>query len=101
MRLIQYQQATYAVQLREQLELAGCDPRVAALLSRAVGELLDHVTQAESDIQRKIQEQEFRAARRMSDAKAFRRDAFDRGVGITLLVLAAAMVIGVLMALLR
>jgi len=101
MSLIRYQQATYAVQLREQLELAGCDPRVAALLSRAVGELIDHVTQAESDIQRKIQEQEFRTAKCTSDAKTFRRHAFDRGVRITLLLLAATMVIGVLMALLR
>ena len=101
MSLIQYQQATYAVQLRDQLELAGCDARVAALLSRTVGELIDHVSQAESEIQRKIQENDYRAATRTSDAKAFRRDVFDRCVGLTVLVLAAAIVVGVLIALLR
>jgi hypothetical protein len=41
MSLIQYQQATHAVQLRSQLELAGCQSAVAAIVSRAIGELID------------------------------------------------------------
>ena len=87
MSLIQYQQATYAVQLRDQLELAGCDARVAALVSRAVGELIEHVSHAGSDMRR--------------DIEMRRRDLFDRFIGVTLFVMAAAVVSGVLIALLR
>jgi hypothetical protein len=87
MSLIQHQQATYAIQLRDQLELAGCDARVAALISRAVGELIEHVSHARSDMRR--------------DIEMRRRDLFDRFIGITLLVMAAAVVNGVLIALLR
>jgi hypothetical protein len=101
MSLIQYQQATYAIQLREQLERAGCDARVAALMSRAVGELIDHVSQAESELKRDIKEKVFHASMRMSDVSAFKRDLFDRFVGVTLFVLAVAIVVGVLIALFR
>lgn len=94
MSLIQYQQATYATQLRDQLELAGCDSRVAALLSRAVGELIDHVSQAETGVTRQIE-------MRKLDASAFKRDLFDRFMGVTVLVLTVAIVSGVLIALFR
>ena len=87
MSLIHYQQATYAVQLRDQLELAGCDARVAALVSRAVGELIEHVSHTGSDMRR---ESEMR-----------KRDLLDRFIGVTVLVMAAAVVSGVLIALLR
>ena len=87
MSLIQYQQATYAVQSRDQLELAGCDARVAALVSRAVGELIEHVSHTGSDVRR--------------DIEMRRRDLFDRFIGVTLFVMAAAVVCGVLIALLR
>jgi len=94
MSLIQYQQATYAIQLRDQLELAGCDSRVAALVSRAVGELIDHVSQAETGMRREIE-------MRKLDASAIKRDLFDRFMGVTVLVLTVAIVSGVLIALCR
>lgn len=94
MSLIQYQQATYAIQLRDQLELAGCDARVATLVSRAVGELIDHVSQAETAMRRDME-------MRKLDANARKRDRFDRVMGVTMLVLTAAIVSGVLIALFR
>lgn len=94
MSLIQYQQATYAIQLRDQLELAGCDARVAALVSRTVGELIDHVSQAETAMRRDME-------MRKLDANARKRDRFDRVMGVTMLVLTAAIVSGVLIALFR
>lgn len=87
MSLIQYQQATYAVQLRDQLELAGCDARIAALVSRAVGEVIEHVSHVGSDMRR--------------DIEMRRRDLLDRFIGITVLVMAVAVVSGVLIALFR
>ena len=87
MSLIQYQQATYALQLRDQLELAGCDARVAALVSRAVGELIEHVSHAGCDMRR--------------DIEMRRRELFDRFIGVTLLAMAVAVVSGVLIALFR
>lgn len=87
MSLIQYQQATYAVQLRDQLELAGCDARVAALLSRAVGEVIEHVSHVGCDMRR--------------DIEMRKRDLLDRFIGVTVLVMAVAIVSGVLIALFR
>ena len=63
MSLIQYQQATYAGQLRDQLELAGCETRVAAIVSRAVGELIDHVSQAETGTRRDMEMRKLDAER--------------------------------------
>lgn len=94
MSLIQYQQATYAIQLRDQLELAGCDARVAALVSRTVGELIDHVSQAETAVRRDME-------MRKLDATALKRDLFDRFMGVTVLVLTVTIVSGVLIALFR
>ena len=96
MSLIQYQQATYAGQLRDQLELAGCDARVAALVSRVIGDLIDHVSHAESDLRRDINEAEERASRRASELSAFKRDQFDRFIGVTLFIMAVAVVCGVI-----
>jgi hypothetical protein len=96
MSLIQYQQATYAGQLRDQLELAGCDARVAALVSRVIGELIDHVSHAEGDLRRDINEAEARAARRASELSAFKRDQFYRFIGVTLFIMAVAVVCGVI-----
>lgn len=86
MSLIQYQQATYATRLRDQLEMAGCDPRIAAVVSKAIGELIEHVSHAGSDMRR--------------DIEMRKRDQLDRFIGITVLVLGvAAVVSGVLIAL--
>ena len=101
MSLIRYQQATYAVQLRDQLDMAGCNARVSAIVSRAVGELIDHVLQAEVEMQRNIKERELRASVRTSESKAFKRDFFDRVIGVAVLVLTVAIVVGVLVALFR
>lgn len=101
MSLIRYQQATYAIQLRDQLEMAGCNTRVSAIVSRAVGELIDHVLQAEVEMQRDIKDRELRASVRTSEANAFKRDFFDRVMGGAVLVLTVAIVVGVLMALFR
>jgi hypothetical protein len=87
MSLIQYQQATYASQLRDQLELAGCETRVAAVVSRAVGDLIDHVARAQDD--------------QKNEMSAAKRELFNRFIGITLFVMAAAIVSGVLIALFR
>lgn len=95
MSLIQYQQATYASQLRDQLELAGCQARVAALVSRAVGELIDHVARVEDDLERDIKDKDFRASMRRSELSAAKREAFDRFVGATLIVTAVAVACGV------
>ena len=96
MSLIQYQQASYATQFRDQLELAGCETRVAAVMSRVVGELIDHVAQAEADMRRDIEERERRAAMRSSELNAFKRAMFDRAIGVMLLTMAVAVVCGVL-----
>ena len=101
MSLIRYQQATYAVQLRDQLDMAGCNARVSAIVSRAVGELIDHVLQAEVEMQRDIKEKELRASIRTNEANAFKRDFFDRAIGVAVLVLTVAIVVGVLVALFR
>lgn len=97
MSLIQYQQATYATQLRDQLELAGCQARVAALVSRAIGELIDHVTRVEDDLKREIKDKAFRASMRRSELSAAKREAFDRFIGATLIVIAAAVACGVVL----
>jgi len=96
MSLIHYQQASYATQFRDQLELAGCEARVAAVMSRVVGELIDHVAQAEDNIRRDIKEKEHQAAMRSSELSAFKRDLFDRSIGVMLFIMAAAVVSGVL-----
>jgi hypothetical protein len=101
MSLIRYQRATYAVQLRDQLEMAGCNARVSALVSRAVGELIDHVLQAEVEMRRDIKERELRASVRTSEAHAFKRDFFDRVVGVAVLVMTVVIVVGVLIELFR
>jgi hypothetical protein len=101
MSLIRYQQATYAVQLRDQLEMAGCNARVSALVSRAVGELIDHVLQAEVEMRRDIKDRELRASFRTSETNAFKRYFFDRVISVTVLVLTVAIVVGVLIALFR
>ena len=101
MSLIRYQQATYAVQLRDQLDMAGCNTRVSAIVSRAVGELIDHVLQAEVEMQRDIKDRELRASVRTNEANAFKRDFFDRLIGVAVLVLTVAIVVDVLMALFR
>ncbi len=101
MSLIQYQQASYAGRLREQLELAGCETKIATLVARAVGELIDHVSQAEEGMRRDMKEKELQASMRDSSLNAARRDLFDRFVGVTLVVMAAAVASGVLIALLR
>jgi hypothetical protein len=101
MSLIRYQQATYAVQLRDQLEMAGCNARVSTLVSRAVGELIDHVLQAEVEMRRDIKERELRASVRTSEAKAFKRDFFNRVIGVAVLVLTVVIVVGVLIELFR
>ena len=96
MSLIQYQQASYATQLRDQLELAGCEKRVAAIVSRAVGELIDHVTQAEESVRRDIKQKELEASMRGSELSMYKRDLFDRSIGVMLFIMAAAVVSGVL-----
>ena len=101
MSLIRYQQATYAVQLRDQLDMAGCNARVSAIVSRTVGELIDHVLQAEVEMQRDIKDRELRASVRTNEANAFKRDFFDRLIGVAVLVLTVAIVVDVLMALFR
>ena len=104
MSLIRYQQATYAVQLRDQLEMAGCNARVSAIVSRAVGELIDHVLQAEVDMKRDMNEKALHASMRTNKANfknAFKRDFFDWVIGVAMLVLAVSIVVGVLIALFR
>lgn len=101
MSLIRYQQATYAGHLRDQLEMAGCNARVSTLVSRAVGELLDHVLQAEVEMRRDIKENELRASVRTSEAKAFTRDFFDRAVSVAVLAMTVVIVVGVLIELFR
>ena len=94
MSLIQYQRATYAGHLRDQLALAGCDAKVAALVARAVGELIDHVAHAESQVRLEV-------IAEAGEVGAFKRDLFDRFMGVTVLVLVVAAVSGVLIALFR
>ena len=104
MSLIRYQQATYAVQLRDQLEMAGCNARVSAIVSRAVGELIDHVLQAEVEMRRDMNEKDLYAFMRTNDANrknAFKRDLFEWVIGVAVLVLAVSIVVGVLLALFR
>jgi len=101
MSIIQYQEASYACHVRDQLELAGCETRIAAVVSRAVGELIDHVARAQDDIRRDIQEAEFHASERKSELIIARRESFDRFIGTTIFVMAAAVVCGVLIAVFR
>ena len=101
MSLIQYQQATYAVQLRDQLEMAGCDTRVAAVFSRAIGDLIDHVSRAECDMRRDIKESERLASMRSSDVNTIKRNLFCSFIGATVLVLTVAVVSAVHIALSR
>ena len=104
MSLIRYQQATYAVHLRDQLEMAGCTARVSAIVSRAVGELIDHVLQAEVEMKRDMNDKDLYASMRTNDAhrkNAFKRDFFDWVIGVAVLVLAVSIVVDVLLALFR
>ena len=101
MSLIRYQQATYAVQMRDQLDMAGCNTRVSAIVSRAVGELIDHMLQAEVEMRRDIKESELRASVRASEPNGVRRDFFDRLIGVAVLVLTVVIVVGVLTELFR
>ena len=105
MSLIRYQQAAYAGHLRDQLEMAGCNARVSALVSRAVAELIDLVLQAEVDIKREMKERGMHASIRTDAAASvkhtYRRDFFDWVISIASLVLAVSIVVGVLLALFR
>jgi len=94
MSLIQYQQATYAIQLRSQLELAGCEPAVAGIVARAIGELIDHLSQLERDIQRKSSINEY-------DLSLHRRDPLECliGMGVGIGMLATSIIVGVLISL--
>ena len=101
MSLIQYREASYAIQLREQLELAGCESKVAAIVSRTVGELIDHLAQALDDLQREAKGKDFDTSLRQREITAARSEVFERLMGITLFVLAVALVVGILVALFR
>jgi hypothetical protein len=108
MSLIQYQRASYAGLLRDQLELAGCESRVATVVSRAFGELIDHIASAEADLRRDMQNRELQASMQSSTARshgaevsAAKRELFDRFVGVAVFVMAVALVCGVLIALFR
>lgn len=101
MSMIHYRQASYATQLREQLEMAGCESKVAAIVSRTVGELIDHLTQALDDLRREAKDKDFEASMRQHEIEAARSSVFERLVGITLFVLAVALVAGILVALFR
>ena len=59
-----------------------------------VGELIDHVAHAESQVRLEV-------IAEASAAGAFKRDLFDRFMGVTVLVLVVAAVSGVLIALFR
>jgi hypothetical protein len=108
MSLIQYQRASYAGLLRDQLERAGCESHVATVMSRAIGELIDHMASAEADLRRELQNRELQASIRSStdrlqgtEVSAARRELFERFVAVALLVMAVALVSGVLIALFR
>lgn len=100
MSLIQYQQATYVSHLRDQLELAGCESRVAAIVSRAIGDLIDHVASAQCDLQREITTLDVQRSMRASEVSAAKRERLDRIVGITVFVMTVA-IVSVLIALFR
>ncbi|WP_140636929.1 hypothetical protein [Methylibium rhizosphaerae] len=101
MSLIQYREASYAGQLREQLEQAGCESKIAALVSRTVGELIDHVTQAQEDLRREVNNQQFELSMRRREIDVAKGEVLQRLAGITLFVLAASLVVGILVALFR
>jgi hypothetical protein len=108
MSLIQYQRASYAGLLRDQLERAGCESRVATVVSRAIGELIDHMASAEADLRRDMESRELQASIRRStdrlqgtEVSAARRELFERFVGVALFIMAVALVCGVLIALFR
>jgi outer membrane murein-binding lipoprotein Lpp len=101
MSLIQYQQATYVSHLRDQLELAGCESRVAAIVSRAIGDLIDHVASAQCDLQREITTLDIQRSMRASEVSAAKRESLERIVGTTVFVMTVAIVSGVLIALFR
>lgn len=101
MSLIQYREASYAIQLREQLEVAGCEAKVAAIVSRTVGELIDHLAQALDDLRREAKDKDFEASVRRREIVGARSEVFERLMGITLFVLAVALVVGILVALFR
>lgn len=96
MNLIQFQQATYAVRLRDQLELAGCDTRVAAVISRTVGELVDHVADTERELKRAAIDRDLRAS---VAAAALRPDPVERVIAVFVLTLVAVIAGGILVAL--
>jgi hypothetical protein len=98
---IQYQQASYAIRLRDRLEMAGCDARVATVISNAVGELIDHVSQAESDVRRDIKRTEFGESLRATDIGVARQNRFDHFMAVTLVLLLVSVVSAVVLALLR
>lgn len=98
MSLIQYQPATYAGHLREQLELAGCESRVAAIVARTVGELIDHVSRTESDIRRDMARSPIEASFRDSNMRAARRDLIDRAIGVSVFVMAVVVTGAVMLA---
>ncbi|WP_140637258.1 hypothetical protein [Methylibium rhizosphaerae] len=99
MSMIHYRQASYATQLREQLELAGCESKVAAIVSRTVGELIDHLAQALDDLRREAKDKDFETSMRQHEVESARSGVFERLMGITLFVLAVALVVGILVAL--
>jgi hypothetical protein len=101
MSLIQYQEATYAMRLREQLELAGCEARVAATVSRAVGELIDHMKRSEVDLQRQMKEIERRTSTTAAGQRGNARDVLDRLVVVTVIVMAVTITAGMLFSMFR
>ena len=86
MSMIQYREASYALHLREGLEQAGTTARAAALVSQALGDLIDHLDERTDRLRADFQR----------DLAAARREAFDRTVAVTLIVMIVALACGVL-----
>lgn len=101
MSMIEYQEATYAITLREQLEIAGCEARVAAIVSRAIGELIDHVKQSEDDTRRELKDLERRSTTHPIERRAASDALLTRAVIFAVIVMAASITAGVLVSILR
>ena len=74
---------------------------MAAVVSQAVGELIDHVSSVQHDARHDPRQGESLASARTSDATAHKRWPYDVFVGVTVLALVLTIVAGIFILLLR
>lgn len=92
--MIEYYRSTWPFEVREDLRSAGCEEKVAAVVAKALAELVDHVAHEGERIERDA------ASRRLARSHA-ETDFTGKLLAIGVIVLTLALCAGVLVALYR